>query len=99
GVSGKIASGEFKGKTAEGASFTLKRIVRTSPAMGAKPPPGAIVLFDGGNLDAWQGAHTDERGLLASGSKTKQLFQDFALHVEFFLPFKPLGRGQGRGNS
>jgi hypothetical protein len=37
--------------------------------------------------------------LLAAGCKSKKKFGDYTLHCEFILPFKPLGRGQGRGNS
>jgi hypothetical protein len=37
--------------------------------------------------------------LLAAGCKTKKKFGDYMMHCEFILPFKPLGRGQGRGNS
>ena len=61
--------------------------------------PEAIVLFDGASTDAWTGGHVDERGLLAAGTKSKRGFTNFTLHVEFLLPFKPLGRGQDRGNS
>ena len=71
----------------------------TSPTIGAKPPAGAIVLYDGSNVDAWNNGHIDARGLLAAGATTKQKFTNFNLHAEFFLPFKPLGRGQDRGNS
>ena len=100
GYSAEITDGTtLTGKTDAGASFTLKKILRESPTLGAKPPAGAIVLFDGSNADAWAGGHTDQRNLLAAGTKTKQTFGDFTLHVEFLLPFKPLGRGQGRGNS
>ena len=67
--------------------------------MGAKPPAGAKVLFDGSNADAWIGGHMDERNLLAAGSSTKAKFSNFTLHAEFYLPFKPAGRGQDRGNS
>ena len=82
--------------------FTAKKVHRQSPTLGAKPPTGAIVLFDGSNADAWAGGHLDDLGrkILASGSKTKRAdFQDYTLHVEFLLPFKPLGRGQDRANS
>ena len=90
--------------TGEGGrgKFSLKRVHRQSPTIGAKAPAGAVVLFDGSNCDAFAGGHFDELGrkLLASGSKTKQAdFQNYTLHVEFLLPFKPLGRGQGRANS
>ena len=33
------------------------------------------------------------------GGETKQKFNDFQLHVEFILPFKPFARFQERGNS
>ena len=82
--------------------FNLQKVNRQSPTLGAKPPAGAVVLFDGSNCDAFVGGHFDElnRNLLASGSKTKQAdFQNYTLHVEFLLPFKPLGRGQDRANS
>jgi hypothetical protein len=83
-------------------SHELKKTHRQSPTLGAKPPQGAVVLFDGSSCDAFVKGHFDElnRKLLASGSKTERAdFQDFQLHVEFLLPFKPLGRGQDRGNS
>lgn len=85
-----------------GGKLTLKKIERESPTLGAKPPAGAVVLFDGSNCDAFVGGHFDDlnRHLLASGSKTQRAdFQDYTLHVEFLLPFKPLGRGQDRANS
>lgn len=85
-----------------GDPIPLKKVHRLSPTIGAKAPAGAVVLFDGSNCDAFAGGHFDELGrkLLASGSKTKQAdFQDYIIHVEFLLPFKPLGRGQGRANS
>jgi len=90
--------------TGEGGrgKFALKKVQRQSPTLGAKSPAGAVVLFDGSNCDAFAGGHFDELGrkFLASGSKTKQAdFQDYTLHVEFLLPFKPLGRGQDRANS
>ena len=101
GIKATLAKDSLSGENKQG-KFSLKKIVRQSPTLGAKPPAGAVVLFDGSNCDAFVGGHFDElnRNLLASGSKTKQAdFQNYTLHVEFLLPFKPLGRGQDRANS
>ncbi len=92
------------GLSVDGAAgnVSLKKVQRESPTLSAKAPVGAVVLFDGSNCDAFVGGHFDDlnRNLLASGSKTKQAdFQSYTLHVEFLLPFKPLGRGQDRANS
>lgn len=73
-------------------------------------PAGAIVLFDGKNLDEW----TKRDGKSAAGFKlagdamqvsggdimTKKTFDGaFKLHVEFRVPYMPKASGQGRGNS
>jgi hypothetical protein len=101
GIKATLATDSLSGENKQGR-FSLQKMVRQSPTLGAKPPSGAVVLFDGSNCDAFVGGHFDElnRNLLASGSKTKQAdFQNYTLHVEFLLPFKPLGRGQDRANS
>jgi hypothetical protein len=74
------------------------------------PPSDAIVLFDGKNLDNWvdkdgktpkwslaDGAMTIAKG--SGGIKTKQVFGDVQLHIEWRTPAKVEGEGQGRGNS
>ena len=95
----ELANGKITITTAGGGPYTMEKTERKSPTLGAKPPPGAIVLFDGTNADAWADGHLDERHLLVAGPKSKQSFNDFTAHLEFLLPFKPLGRGQDRGNS
>jgi hypothetical protein len=77
----------------------MKKVSRTSPTLGAKPPAGADILFDGTNTDAWRNGQMDDRHFLRCGTKSKALFTNFTLHLEFLLPFKPYGRGQDRGNS
>jgi 3-keto-disaccharide hydrolase len=52
GWSGAIAGGHFTA-TRGADKFDLQHITRTPPTLGAKPPAGAIVLFDGKDLNAW----------------------------------------------
>jgi len=99
GWKGGIENGTLTGTNEEGKTYVLKRVERKSPTIGAKPPPGAAVLFDGTNADAWEGGKIDQRGFLFCGTKSKQSFGDCRLHVEFRTPFMPKARGQARGNS
>lgn len=75
-------------------------------------PSDAIVLFDGTNLDQWVSRNnpeqpadwTVESGVLTVKPKTgdiqtKQVFEDFQLHIEWKSPEVIKGQGQGRGNS
>ncbi|HVC98058.1 MAG TPA: family 16 glycoside hydrolase [Pirellulales bacterium] len=81
----------------------LKKVERTSPTLGKKPPAGAVVLFDGTReslIKHWTaGARATDDRLLAQGCTSVDTFRDFSMHLEFRLPFMPLARGQGRGNS
>lgn len=77
----------------------LTRVERISPTMGAQPPTGAVVLFDGSDLSHWKNAQRTPEGWLQAGTETVEKYGDFRLHGEFMLPYKPLARGQGRGNS
>lgn len=80
------------------------------PGNGSGPPSDAIVLFNGGDLSAWQ--HADGRSaewriqngaftvLPESGSiRTRRSFGDVQLHIEWRTPEAIEGEGQGRGNS
>jgi hypothetical protein len=93
--------GDFKIAKAE------DRVDVTSTA----PPTGAIVLFDGKNLDNWLrrgGKEPAAWKLVADGAMqagggdivSRQKFDGhFKLHVEFRVPYQPKAAGQGRGNS
>ena len=106
-------NGSFKGD--EVGSFAMDRAIRISPTLGAKPPAGAIVLFNGKNFKQWKhprkkpGEDSVQWELVkgramevkpGTGSIiTKKEFADTKLHLEFRTPFMPDARGQGRGNS
>ncbi|MBX3439092.1 MAG: DUF1080 domain-containing protein [Planctomycetaceae bacterium] len=78
----------------------FKKTNRQSPTLGAKPPAGAIVLFDGSSVEGWENGQLIEGDLLgATNCATKEKFGDHTLHVEFRTPFMPNSRGQARGNS
>jgi hypothetical protein len=80
-------------------------------APSAPPPEGAIVLFDGKNLDNWVKTdgktppswQTLDGGIVqvkGGNITTKQKFDGhFKLHVEFRVPYMPKAKGQARGNS
>lgn len=81
-----------------------------SPGSGDAPPSDAVVLFDGSNLDQWQGRDEgparwrveDGAVTVVAGSgpiSTKRSFGDVQLHVEWRTPAEVYGEGQMRGNS
>ncbi|MBM4071918.1 MAG: DUF1080 domain-containing protein [Planctomycetes bacterium] len=74
-----------------------------TPGTNGSPPSDAIILFDGKNMDAWNGGEKwkieDGAATAASFVSTKQPFSDCQLHVEFASPAKVRGSGQGRGNN
>jgi len=99
-LNGTIKNAQFRVTDSGNKSLgALKKVERESPTIGAKPPEGAIVLFDGKNVYAWEKGKMTEDGLLVQGTQTKQKFVSGTLHVEFMLPYEPKGRDQGRGNS
>ena len=91
-------------------SFQLKQTQRLSPNLGQQPPAGAVVLFDGSNLNAW--TQRDRRSapkwkLLPGGVTevsggdimSKEKFGNCKIHLEFKLPYMPTSFGQARANS
>lgn len=99
---GSITGDSLSLEGADGKALRLTRVVRKSPTMGARPPEGAIVLFDGTSTDAWKGGRLDKATKLLNTDgrdiRTKQKFNSYTVHLEFLLPYRPDARGQGRGN-
>ncbi len=101
--------GALNGQTANGEKFELKKVIRTSPTIGLKPPEGAVVLFDGTDTGLLDRSFIDDRKLLKSlvpaggpagyGPATKKTYRDFSMHIEFLTPFVPTGKIGERGNS
>ena len=52
GWTGTLQGGHLIAKNGDQA-IDLQHITRTSPTMGMKPPKGAVVLFDGKNMDSF----------------------------------------------
>jgi len=116
-IEAAIKDGQFSGSFTGDAtgSFVMDKVIRVSPTLGAEPPAGAIVLFNGKNFKQWKhtnkktGADSVQWKLVRGGAMevikgtgsivTEKKFKDFKLHVEFRTPFMPDARGQGRGNS
>ena len=100
GITAEIRDGEVSVKSGSGSSLgSLKKAQRVSPTLGAKPPAGALVLFDGKSADNFNRGQLMLGDLLAADCETKEKFGSHTLHIEFRTPFKPKGRGQDRGNS
>jgi len=80
-------------------------------AKSTPAPDGAIVLFDGKNLDGWQPRNGKDKvkwklldnGVMQAGGgdiiTEKKFDGHFKLHVEFRVPYMPKATGQARGNS
>lgn len=68
-----------------------------------KPPSDAVVLFDGTNLDAWNGSWKVEDGAMTVNGTgdlvSKESFGSVQLHVEWRSPVEPDRSSQGKGNS
>lgn len=96
----RIKDGMLTMLDSSGKSFgQLRKVERKSPTLGAKPPAGAVVVFDGTNADNFEGGKTTPEGWLQVGTRSKQSFGSCQLHIEFRTPFMPTAQGQARGNS
>ena len=97
GIAAHWEAGRLRVQPADRRGLVLERVDRQSPTLGAPPPRGATVLFDG-QTNRFGGA-LDEQGNLEAGATSPGGYRDFLLHVEFRTPFMPRSSGQSRGNS
>jgi hypothetical protein len=91
------------------APASYAQVKPSDATLAAKPPEGAVVLFDRDKLSGWlkpdgktaadwpvsDGFFTVGKGNIIS----EKQFGNFQLHLEFNVPYMPKARGQGRGNS
>ena len=111
-LQGQVDSGGFRGTCAGAGStarFSLTRMERRPPRLGAKPPEEAVVLFDGTGLESWMHRDGQPAGwkLREDGSVevtrgnilSRRSFGDVRIHLEFRTPLMAEARGQARGNS
>ncbi len=76
---GSIENGRFKASNGR-ESFDLQHVARTPPSLGMKAPAGAVILFDGRNMDAW--AKMKERDWLTEDGPSRwSLFQNGVMEV------------------
>jgi hypothetical protein len=80
-------------------------------AVKVAPPKGATVLLAGNDLSKWVNRKDGEPAGWTRGEGwvevkpgvgdilTRERFQDYRLHVEFWLPYMPEASGQARANS
>ena len=99
GTTGKSITGGKLTFSRDGQEVSIDRTIRKSPMLGAKPPEGGVVLFDGKSAKNFKPGRMTETGLLMQGANSVRKFQDHKLHIEFRLPYEPTKRGQARGNS
>ncbi|MBM4017666.1 MAG: DUF1080 domain-containing protein [Planctomycetes bacterium] len=109
------ADGAIKGAGPGGGAIEMKRVIRTPPTLGAKPPAGAVVILgmDGKNFDEavkrkdkegkepeWTIVQGGAIVVPKGGFTSKRTFDgSLKFHVEFKCPLRSKERGQGRGNS
>lgn len=89
----------------------VPKIVSPGPVVSAAPPSDAIVLLGDSGLGEWasvnnggpagwlfdNGVMTVKKG--TGNIQTKRRFTNYQLHLEWRIPAKISGSGQGRGNS
>jgi hypothetical protein len=104
---GEVKNGVFTGGRGRRDVFEMKKVVRTSPTIGLKPPANAEVLYDGSGLDSfespvgWEEIADDVFMVTPKGEYlvSKKTYRDVKLHLEFRLAHMPKARGQQRSNS
>lgn len=86
-------------------------VVQPAPYKEVPAPEGAIILFDGKNLEEWINTRDGKPaewilkdGVMVVNKKTgnietRRKFKDYQLHIEYQVPENITGKGQGRGNS
>ena len=84
--------------------------VLVTPGVDGRPPSDALVLFDGADTSQWESVNGGPAGwqvadgaiTVVAGSgdiRSRQVFENMQLHLEWRSPMEVVGDSQGRGNS
>src|SRR5690606_38487243 len=111
-ATGSLLQAQEKGNPADTEVWEpIPAVVNPGKTNFDLPPSDAIILFDKDNLDEWESTrdHSPAKWVVngdyvtvhkPSGDiKTKQVFKDYQLHIEWKVPAEIEGEGQARGNS
>ena len=105
------ANAQDKAKHEDTEFYTPVPMVVTPGATNSIAPSDAVILFDGKNLDQWISVNDKspakwivKNGMFTVDKKTgnietKKSFNNYQLHLEWFIPKNITGEGQARGNS
>ena len=105
-VAGTFATSASAAEYLSGIKWAMPAIVDTGPGSptSAAAPSDAVVLFDGTDMSKWEGADNwvVQDGCVIAGPgevKSKEVFGDCQVHIEWSSDEKAEGSGQGRSNS
>jgi hypothetical protein len=82
----------FDATQRSGRVVEMRKLDRKGQTLGAKPPAGAVVLFDGTSSESWLNGTVEDGLLIGDDLRSKKLFGDYRIHLEFRTPYVPSER-------
>jgi hypothetical protein len=82
----------FDATPRRGRVVEMRKLDRKGQTLGAKPPAGAVVLFDGTSSESWLNGTVEAGLLIGVDLRSKELFGDYRIHLEFRTLYVPSER-------